>query len=248
MHRGYIKLWRKVGEWEWFTDVNTCHLFIYLLLHVRNTDGAWRGISLLRGEIIQSIDTLAEGSGLSAQNVRTAIHHLKSTGEVTERQHGKYRILQLKNYSEYHQSNKETNGEVTGNQQDANGEVTAKEKVKKGKKGKKEKKIYNHQTESLNEWIEERCKKLGLDNHVNKNTLDIYVEKYSGTGVKMRVELDGYLAWMVDERKKVLRSTAVGNCFRRAKEYQKTQELKKLKNRKETPGVNQGREFFQKGE
>lgn len=149
MHRGYIKLWRKISEWEWFTDVETCHLFIYLLLHARGNEGRWRGISINKGEVIQSIETIAERSGLTVRNVRTAIKHLQVTGEVTERYHGKHRIIKLKNYETYHQSDKIVSEELTGKRQGSDREVTA-------NKNEKNEKNDNYVVKKIKKWLRER--------------------------------------------------------------------------------------------
>ena len=108
MHRGYIKLWRKVVDWEWFTDVNTTYIFIYLLLHARHKPGRWRGIDLDVGDIIQTVSFISEVTGLSVRQIRTAIEHLVSTGEVTVRKHGYKRIIKLNNYQQ-HMSSETTN-------------------------------------------------------------------------------------------------------------------------------------------
>lgn len=149
MHRGYIKLWRKIGDWEWFTDVETCHLFIYLLLHARSNEGRWRGIPIYKGEIVQSIETIADRSGLTIRNVRTAIKHLQVTGEVTERYHGKHRIIKLKNYEVYHQSDTIVAEELTGKRQGSDREVTANKKEKKEKND-------NYVGEKIVKWLMER--------------------------------------------------------------------------------------------
>ena len=79
----YIKLFRKMINWEWYTDINTKVLFLHLLLKANWKDGNWQGIKYKRGQLIASIDTLATETGLTYEQTRTAIKHLKSTGEIT---------------------------------------------------------------------------------------------------------------------------------------------------------------------
>ena len=71
------------------------------------------------------METLSNETGLSIQNIRTAIKHLKSTDELTERKFGKHRIVKLKNYIQYQSSNTKVTNKLTMNQQGSNREVTA---------------------------------------------------------------------------------------------------------------------------
>ena len=79
----WIKLNRSILEWEWYDDINTKVLFIHLLLTVNYEPKKWHGITIDRGQRVVSLAELAEETGLSIQNIRTAINHLKSTGELT---------------------------------------------------------------------------------------------------------------------------------------------------------------------
>jgi len=137
MNQGWIKLHRQILEWEWYTETNTFALFMHLLLTCNFKSTNWRGIELEAGETIKGIRKLSEETKLSLQNVRTAIKHLKSTGELTERQHGKHRILKLKNYTKYQLDNTETNKKLTSCQHSANTEVTHDKERKNVKNEKK---------------------------------------------------------------------------------------------------------------
>jgi len=128
MNQGWIKLHRKILEWEWYTDTNTFALFMHLLLTCNFKETKWRGVELDIGETIRGIRSLAEETTLSIQNVRTSIAKLKSTGELTQRQHGKHRILKLKNYKEYQLVNTESNSELTSYQHDTNTRIRKKER------------------------------------------------------------------------------------------------------------------------
>lgn len=129
----YIYLRKKILNWEWFTDVNTAHFFIYCLLKANWESGSWKGIEFERGEFIASLETIVNETGLTVQNIRTAIKHLISTQELTTKQHGKYRIFRVVKYDCYQQANTIPNNEVTRNQQESNKEVTTDNKVNKEK-------------------------------------------------------------------------------------------------------------------
>lgn len=81
--QGYIKLFRSLMSWEWFDDEKTLKLLVYLLLRVNYEPSRFRGMEIGRGEVLESLKTISENTKMSVQSVRTALNHLKSTGEVT---------------------------------------------------------------------------------------------------------------------------------------------------------------------
>ncbi len=98
---GWIKLHRSILTWRWWDDFNVRTLFIYCLLMANHTDKQWRGIVILRGSFATSLPELAKGTGLSVQQVRTAISKLKSTGEITDQSTREYRTITICNYANY---------------------------------------------------------------------------------------------------------------------------------------------------
>lgn len=126
---GFISIDRKILEWEWYTEHNTMILFVHLLLTVNWENKRWHGIEVLRGQRITSLQTLAEETHLSIQRVRTAIKHLESTGELTNKSHSKFRILTVNNFNAYQDPNRRANKESTINQQTTNNQSTTTKQV-----------------------------------------------------------------------------------------------------------------------
>ena len=91
-------------EWEWYSDVNTCRLFIHMILKANWKDGNFRGKKVPRGSFVSSIHNLSEETSLTEREVRTAISHLKTTGEVTSRSTNKFTVFSIKNYDIYQSS------------------------------------------------------------------------------------------------------------------------------------------------
>ena len=83
LESGYIKLYRSLLTWEWYQDANTLRLFLHLILTANHFERKWRGITVKRGQRVCSYADLSGELGLSLQGVRTAVKHLKSTGELT---------------------------------------------------------------------------------------------------------------------------------------------------------------------
>ena len=82
------------------------------------------GETIPRGSFVTSLDSLAKELGLSVQEIRTALKHLISTGELTSKSTNKYRIITVVNYEMYQQVNKQPNSPLTGNQQATNNQLT----------------------------------------------------------------------------------------------------------------------------
>lgn len=97
----YIKISRKILEWEWYTNINTKVLFIHMLLRANWKDLRFEGNVIPRGSFISSIGKLADETKLTIREIRTAISHLESTGELTIKRHSKYSVFTINNYNLY---------------------------------------------------------------------------------------------------------------------------------------------------
>lgn len=133
-NNGYIKIHRKFLDWEWYKDEHTCRVFLHCLLMANWKDGRFMGHEIPRGSFVSSFPQMAEQTDLSVQNVRTAVKHLKLTGELTVKSYSKFSIFTVVNYCLYQDDNKVDNSQLTGNQQSANSQLTTIEESKKGRK------------------------------------------------------------------------------------------------------------------
>lgn len=98
---GWIKIHRKMTEWEWYKDSNTKALFFHLLLTVNHEDKKYKGIVIHKGETMTGLNKLSSEIGLSVHQVRTALEHLKMTHEVATNVSSKGTIITLVNYAKY---------------------------------------------------------------------------------------------------------------------------------------------------
>lgn len=113
----YIKIDRKILEWEWWPDINTHRLFSYMLLKANWKDGNFKGVVVPRGSFVSSIARLSEETNLTVDEVRTALKHLKSTNEITSKSHSKFTVFTVKNYSFYQDSPEQLPEQVPNNSQ-----------------------------------------------------------------------------------------------------------------------------------
>lgn len=118
----YIKVFRKLLEWEWYTDVNTTKLFMHCLLKANWKAGSWHGFKYERGQFITSLATLAHESGLTVKEVRTALNHLERTGEVASKKYPKFRVITVLSFNKF-----QSMGKQTGKQRASSGQGKGKQ-------------------------------------------------------------------------------------------------------------------------
>jgi len=146
---GWIKIHRKITEWEWFSEPATRDVFIYLLLMANHKDGRWKGVDVKRGEHITGRKELAKKLGFSEQQIRSAITKLKSTNEITTRSTNRFSIIKLNKYDDYQIVNHPPNQQPTNKQPTDNQQITTNNKDKKEKNDNNEKKIIQSEKISL---------------------------------------------------------------------------------------------------
>lgn len=136
---GFVKFDRKIKDWGWYTDVNTFKVFFHLVTFANYQDAEFLGVVIKRGQIARSYSTLALETGLTERGVRTALEHLKTTGEVTVNRHPKFSVFTVVNYSKY----QDIDTLMTGDRQASDRRVTGdRQQIKKNKKDKNNKNLY----------------------------------------------------------------------------------------------------------
>lgn len=98
---GYIKLYRKIREWEWYTVPNTKAVFIEIILTANIKDIKYRGQIIPRGHLLTTLDEIASFTGLTKDEVRTAIKNLKTSHTITTQKHLNKLLIKVHNYNDY---------------------------------------------------------------------------------------------------------------------------------------------------
>lgn len=141
MAGGWIKVYREFTSWEWYSDVNVSRVFFHLLLTVNHKETKWQGQVIGVGQRVTSLQHLADETGLSVQNVRTALNKLKSTGEITSRSTNKNTVISIVNWGKYQdegfpdntQDNTLDNKQATSKPQTSNKQLTTNKNEKNDK-------------------------------------------------------------------------------------------------------------------
>ncbi len=124
---GWIKLYYKLQDWEWYQDSKMVHIFLHLLLKARREDGEWKGNQVKRGQVIVGLHSLKRDTGISIQSIRTCLKRFESGGEITRKSTNQFSIITLCNYDKYNTSEERTNKRVTNEQQTSNNKQEGKE-------------------------------------------------------------------------------------------------------------------------
>ena len=97
----YIIVNRSLLDWEWYKDLPVRVLFQHLLLIVNWKAGTFQGTDILPGQVPTSVHGLSKETGLSVQQVKTAISKLKSTGEITSASTSKFTVVTVVNWAKW---------------------------------------------------------------------------------------------------------------------------------------------------
>lgn len=111
---GFVKLQRKILDWEWYNDIPTKTLFIHLLLKANFKDKKWKGHDIKRGQVLTGRKILSDETGLSEQQTKTALKKLQATNEITSQATNRFSIITLVNYNLY--QDRKTNSNQPDNQ------------------------------------------------------------------------------------------------------------------------------------
>ena len=143
---GWIKIHRKMLEWEWYSDSNVKAVFLHLLLTANREPKRWQGIEVKRGQVVTGRNKLSKTLNISEQTIRTCINKLKSTNEITIKSTNRFTIITIINFDTYQsttqptnqQNDQQANQQLTNNQPTTNQQLTTNKKLR-SKEGEEDK-------------------------------------------------------------------------------------------------------------
>ena len=139
---GWIKLYRELLDKPiWFESTPEQKVILITLLLMANRDGRqweWQGQQYHAGpgQFVTSLPKITEkaGPGISIQNVRTALKRFEKYEFLTDKSTNKNRLITVNNWAVYQDkpdvTNRQTNRQLTGNQQAANRQLTTNKNVR----------------------------------------------------------------------------------------------------------------------
>ncbi len=100
-NKGWIRLHRRLLDWEWYSDTNMVRLFLHLLLKANSTDRRWQGREVPRGSLVTSWTMLEDETGLSRRTIRTCLARLIASGEIEIKATHRFSIVTICRYDNY---------------------------------------------------------------------------------------------------------------------------------------------------
>lgn len=234
---GFIKIDRKILEWQWYKKEHTKNVFIHCLLKAYWKDTKIEGKIIPRGSFVSSIDNMAKDLGLTTAEVRTALKHLKLTNEITSKGTNRntvftvtnYDLYQAKEQTEQQTDNKQiTNKQQTNSEQKTNKQQTINEQLTTNEEHKEDNNINNkeeHKEEKKDTHLSERKQIIDYLNQkcgtkyrhgsdLNKKCMNARLNEGYKVDDFFEVIDKKYDDWHGTEREKYLRpETLFGNKF-----------------------------------
>jgi uncharacterized phage protein (TIGR02220 family) len=104
---GWIKLHRKIAQWQWASSPNHMSLFMQLLLRANHKPSKWRKETIGSGQLLTGRKQLMDWTGLSEMQIRKCLDDLESTSEIIRKRTAKYSIITIANWKTYQSDNRE---------------------------------------------------------------------------------------------------------------------------------------------
>ena len=165
LENGFIKIYRKILEWEWYDDIPTTRLFIHLLLTVNIKDSVWKGREIPAGSRVISLSKLSKEAGLTQKQIRGSLDKLERANCVAKSATPKYTVITVLNWDSY-QSRGQTQGQTKGTQQDKRG----------ANKGQQNKKIREDKRREEDRGASPTLS--NLQSFISENRLNVDAEKF----------------------------------------------------------------------
>lgn len=103
---GYVKIYKKLLDWKWYSSTPHTRIFLHLLLTVSHADNYCFDVLVKRGEVLTSLASLREKTNLTGEQVRDVISDLVNSKEITIRNSIDYSIITIVNWECYQLSEK----------------------------------------------------------------------------------------------------------------------------------------------
>ncbi len=123
-NNGFVAIPRQFIDWEWYTDLPTFKLFFHLLLKANWTSKDWHGITIRRGQLLSGRKKLSQETGLSEQQIRTALTKLSHSNHITQHATNRYTVYTIVNYNYFHPEGMHSNQQITNKQPTDNQQAT----------------------------------------------------------------------------------------------------------------------------
>lgn len=109
----YLKVPYSILDCGWIDSPKTFTVFMHLMLLANRKPHVYKDDIIDRGEVLASYEFLAKHTGLSLQNVRTAVKNLKKSNMITHRITDGINVFRITKYMDYQSMGANSNNEST---------------------------------------------------------------------------------------------------------------------------------------
>lgn len=134
---GWVKLHRKLLEWEWYGDAHMVHLLVHLLLTASHEERRYKGLTIRRGQLVTTIKELADALGASETSTRRRMKRLKSGGFLTIKVAHNKTTITICNYDSCQMNKKESGGRTAEERRKSGGRTAEAYNNRNNKKGRR---------------------------------------------------------------------------------------------------------------
>jgi uncharacterized protein YfkK (UPF0435 family) len=135
MHRGYVKVWRKIIDAGWLQNHKLCSLWLWCLIKASHKEFdaivGCQTVHLMPGEFVFGLKAASKELKISIQSIRTLLDFLKTSQNLTIKSTNKFSIVSVVNWNTYqaeeNEINTQTNKPLTNHQQTTNNKQTQEE-------------------------------------------------------------------------------------------------------------------------
>lgn len=123
---GWVKIFRSFfTDWRWSDCPSVGYTFLWLIVSANFKRSYYRGQAIERGQVLTGRNQIASETGLSPQQVRTALKKLESTGEISIKATNAYSVITIVNYDSYQADDSRSNQQSTSEQPASHQPVTS---------------------------------------------------------------------------------------------------------------------------
>jgi len=128
MHRGYIKIWRKMMDNFLFSNSKAFHLWVHILMECnhKQKEFLFNGKKHIcdRGEFITGRKKIAQKTGINENTVQRYLNIMENEHLIEQQKYNKFRLIRVINYGIYqddkHQIEQPVNNKRTTSEQQVN--------------------------------------------------------------------------------------------------------------------------------
>ena len=106
---GFVLLQRSIMDWEWYQHPTVSRLYVHLILKVNFIEKKWQGVTIKRGQLITSTNSLSAELKLSTQQIRTALTKLEEGNYIQKRATNNFTLITRVNYDKFQSADSTVN-------------------------------------------------------------------------------------------------------------------------------------------